>query len=194
MGEVESANSLIAVPSAPTLRDVYDEHFQFVWRSLRRLGIAEQDVKDVVQDVFMIVHRKLPEFRGESKLTTWLFGICMRVARDRRRLAHVRREVPSGDDLGERLSEDVVTDELERREAAGLLERILDEMPLEQRAVFTLFELEERRCEDIAELLGIPVGTVYSRLRLAREVFRRGVARRQAHERFQLGILGGQAP
>jgi RNA polymerase sigma-70 factor (ECF subfamily) len=181
------------VSPAPTLKQVYDEHFQFVWRVLRRLGIAEQDAKDVVQDVFIIVHRKLPEFRGEAKLTTWLFGICMRVARDRRRLAHVRREIATGDDLGDRIAEDVVTNEVERKEAVEVLERILNEMPLEQRAVFTLFELEEQRCEDIAELLEIPVGTVYSRLRLAREVFRRGIARRHARERFQLGMVGGQA-
>jgi RNA polymerase sigma-70 factor (ECF subfamily) len=182
------------VSVTPTLRDVYDEHFQFVWRSLRRLGVAEQDAKDVVQDVFIIVQRKLPEFRGESKLTTWLFGICMRVARDRRRLAHVRREVATGDDLGERLADEDVTGMLERRQAAAILERILDDMPLEQRAVFTLFELEEKRCEEIAELLQIPIGTVYSRLRLARGVFQRGIQRREARERFQLGMVGGQVP
>lgn len=180
---------------ALSLEQIYDAHFQFVWRVLRRLGVAAQDVRDAVQDVFVVVHRKLPEFRGEAKVTTWLFAICMRVASDRRRAAHVRREVPTEGELEPVRTDDAALElELERREAAMVLEQILDEMPLEQRAVFALFELEDERCEDIAELLGIPLGTVYSRLRLAREVFRKGVARRQARERFQLALMEGQAP
>ena len=70
-----------------TFKEVYDENFRFVWRSLRRLGVREGDVPDAVQDIFLIVHRKLGEFEGRSKVTTWLFGICLRVARDRRRAA-----------------------------------------------------------------------------------------------------------
>ena len=69
-----------------TFKEVYDEHFRFVWRSLRRLGVRESDVPDAVQDVFLVVHRRLAEFEGRSKVTTWLFGICFRVARDRRKL------------------------------------------------------------------------------------------------------------
>src|SRR5262245_19722044 len=76
-----------------SFKEVYDEHFRFVWRSLRRLGVPESDVADAVQDVFIVVHRRLGEFEGRSKVTTWLYGICYRVAHDRRRLAHVRRRV-----------------------------------------------------------------------------------------------------
>src|SRR5262245_65871367 len=75
-----------------TFREVYDEHFRFVWRSLRRLGVRESDVADAVQDVFVVVHRRLGDFEGRSKVTTWLYGICYRVAKDRRRVAYVRRE------------------------------------------------------------------------------------------------------
>src|SRR5688572_24262740 len=78
---------------ALSLRALYEEHFQFVWRSLRRLGVREADVPDAVQDVFLVVHRKLPEFEGRSKVTTWLFGIALRVARDRQKLAYTRRQV-----------------------------------------------------------------------------------------------------
>jgi RNA polymerase sigma-70 factor, ECF subfamily len=176
-------------PPTPTLEELYQAHFRFVWRVLRRLGVPAQDVQDAVQDVFLVVHRKLPEFRGEAKPSTWLFGICLRVASDRRRVAHLRREVPTDAELGVLEA----GSEVEQRDAVRVLERILDEMPYEQRVVFALFELEEMRCERIAELLSIPVGTVYSRLRLAREIFRRSVARRQARDGFRTGSAGGMS-
>src|SRR5512139_1550190 len=78
-------------------RRVYDEHLAFVWRSLRRLGVPEAAVKDAVQDVFVVVHRRLAEFEERAQVSTWLFRICMRTAKDYRRRAHVRREV-LGDD------------------------------------------------------------------------------------------------
>src|SRR6185436_2560973 len=139
-------------------KEVYDEHFRFVWRSLRRLGVPESDIADAVQDVFIVVHRRLDEFEGRSKVTTWLYGICYRVARDRRRLAHVRRRVDDDDGmLEERADEraDVAAD-AERKQGLELLEAILDEMPIEQRAVFTLFELDGMGGEAIAEMLEIP--------------------------------------
>ena len=68
-----------------TFEEAYRAHFAFVWRSLRRLGIREEDAADAAQEVFIVVHRKLPEFAGNSKLTTWLYGICFRVASERRR-------------------------------------------------------------------------------------------------------------
>ena len=68
-----------------TFEEAYRAHFAFVWRSLRRLGIREEDAADTAQEVFIVVHRKLPEFAGHSKLTTWLYGICFRVASERRR-------------------------------------------------------------------------------------------------------------
>jgi RNA polymerase sigma-70 factor (ECF subfamily) len=171
----------------PTFRHVYDEHFRFVWRSLRRLGVREADVADITQDVFLVVHRKLAEFEGRSKMTTWLFAICMRVARDHRRSAVVRREVAVSDSaLHER--EDSKVDlgaELEQRRRRELLERILEELPEEQRIVFSLFELEGLPGHEIAELLDVPTGTVHSRLRLAREGFRRAASRFEARDRFR---------
>jgi len=170
-----------------TFREVYEEHFRFVWRSLRRLGVRESDVPDAVQDVFIVVHRRLPEFEGRSKVTTWLFGICFRVARDRKKLAHVRRRADGDEPLLDTPDDRVdIAAEAERRQGLALLESILDEMPLEQRAVFTLFELEGMTGEDIAETLEIPVGTVYSRLRLAREVFKRAAARHNARDQFRV--------
>jgi RNA polymerase sigma-70 factor (ECF subfamily) len=172
--------------STPTFREVYDAHFRFVWRSLRRLGLREQEAEDALQEVFVVVHRKLGEFEGRSKITTWLFSICMRVAKDAKNRAHVRRHVPDAD-VGER-ADDTSTDpatQAELRERAAILESILESMPIEQRAVFSLYELDGMRGEDIAELCDVPLGTVYSRLRLAREHFQRAVARLDAKDRFR---------
>lgn len=175
-----------------TFKEVYDEQLRFVWRSLRRLGVRESDLADAVQDVFIVVHRRLSEFEGRAKVTTWLYGICYRVASERRRLAHVRRTVDDEAALAEHADPQVdVAAEAERRQGLALLEAILDEMPLEQRAVFTLFELEGTSGEAIAEALDTPLGTVYSRLRLAREQFRKSLARIQAKDRFRL-VSGGQ--
>src|SRR5689334_7613751 len=74
-------------------RALYDAHFDFVWRSLRRLGVREPDVLDLAQKVFLTAHLKLAEFEGRSRITTWLFAICQRVASDHRRSAPVRREI-----------------------------------------------------------------------------------------------------
>lgn len=174
-----------------TFGEVYAQHFRFVWRSLRRLGVPESDAPDGVQDVFLIVHRRLPEFEGRSKITTWLYSICFRVARDRRKLAHIRRRAHDDEPLLDCADDRTdVGAEAERRQALALLEVILDELPLEQRAVFTLFELDGMKGEEIAELLDVPLGTVHSRLRLARDAFRRAVARLNARDQFRLGGRG----
>jgi RNA polymerase sigma-70 factor (ECF subfamily) len=177
-----------------TLRAVYDEHFPFVWRSLRRLGVPESDVPDAAQEVFLVVHRKLGEFEGRAKLTTWLYAIVLRVAQDRRKKAFDRRRVDDEDAIT--TLEDGVdpSAQVEQRQRLALLERLLDELPLEQRAVFTLFELDAMSGESIAELLEIPLGTVYSRLRLAREAFAKSAARHRAREGFVGAASGARAP
>jgi RNA polymerase sigma-70 factor, ECF subfamily len=174
------------------IEQIYREHFPFVWKSLHRLGVPDRDLSDAAQDVFMIAYRKLDGFEGRSKMTTWLYGIALRVASDRRRSATARREVL--DSAPGATLADVSTDVsglIERRQARRLLEAILDELPLEQRAVFTAFELDQMSGEQIAELLAIPLGTVWSRLRLARETFRRSIHRLRARERAHLDETGG---
>ena len=150
--------------------ETYRAHFAFVWRSLRRLGIAEDDAADAAQDVFIIVHRKLPEFAGRSKLTTWLYGICFRVASERRRAVPrpLIGEQEAAAFIGRQADPGALA---EQRQGLALLERVLDRLPDEQRAVFCLFELEGMTGEEIAEALEIPLGTAYSRLRLARGAF-----------------------
>src|SRR5882672_4975937 len=153
-----------------TFEETYRAHFAFVWRNLRRLGVREEDAADAAQEVFIVVHRKLPEFAGHSKLTTWLYGICFRVASERRRARPqpVLGEQEAASFVGRPADPGATA---ERNQGLALLERVLDRIPDEQRAVFCLFELEGLTGDEIAESLEIPLGTVYSRLRLARAAF-----------------------
>ena len=161
-------------------RAFYDEHLALVWRTLFRLGVAEADLPDAVQEVFLVAFRKLPEFEGRSKLSTWLVGIAYRVASDRRQLAHVRREVGEGPALLAHRDQRPGPEELaERSEHVQLLDEILGELSPNQREVFVMFELEELSGKEIATIVGAPVKTVFSRLRLAREAFTDVVARRR---------------
>jgi len=163
-------------------RALYDAHFKLVWCALRRLGVREADVMDLTQKVFLTAYRKLETFEGRAQITTWLFGICQRLASDYRRSAPVRREVAT--DAAEleghtRAPEDASV-LLVARQRAELAEQILNKLPEAQRSVFVLFELEELSGPEIAQVLGISVGTVRSRLRLAREMFAREVKRLNA--------------
>lgn len=168
-----------------TLEEVYREHFRFVWRVLRRLGVPESDVQDATQDVFLVVHRKLATFEGRAQLRTWLFSICLGVARNRRRKPHARYEVASPAGLDEHADASADLDaQAQRRQRLAQLESLLDQIDLDQRLVFTLFELEGMTGEEISEMLSTPLGTVYSRLRQGREAFRQAIARARAAERF----------
>jgi RNA polymerase sigma-70 factor (ECF subfamily) len=160
---------------------IYRAHHDFVWRTLCRMGVNERDAPDASQKVFLIAHRNLPLFQGQSTLKTWLCGIALRVAADYRRSAVSRREVLVAEIPGDASSDADQHRKLEDRERIASLDAILSGLSLEQRKVFVLFELEELSGEEIAELLGVPEGTVRSRLRLARRAFSKLLADRQAH-------------
>jgi RNA polymerase sigma-70 factor (ECF subfamily) len=160
---------------------IHEAHADFVWCSLQRLGIRPADLDDVCQEVFIVVHKRLHTFDGSSLVTTWLFGIAMRVAAAHRRRAWFRRETPTAD-----LPDHDATppsarpDELyAARQARATLGRVLDSMDLEKRAVFVMFEIDELSSEAIAGILGVPVGTVWSRLSAARKQFQAKLARVQ---------------
>lgn len=165
----------------PAIEEVYDQHVDFVARTARALGVPAGAVDDVVQDVFLVVHRRLGEFEGRSTLKTWIAGIVLNVVRSHRRaFARDRGEVlpeepvdPSGKSPGELALE---------REALRILRRILDDMPEEQRTVFVLAEIEGLEVGEIAGALGLNVNTAHSRLRLARKHYERGVARVRARD------------
>ncbi|HEX7508700.1 MAG TPA: sigma-70 family RNA polymerase sigma factor [Polyangia bacterium] len=153
-------------------RGFYDEHVALVWRALFRLGVPKADLPDAVQEVFLVAYRKLPEFEGRSKSSTWLVGICFRVASDRRRLAHVRREVGDANALLGCGDDRPGADQLmEQQERAQVLDEILALLRPEQREVFVMFELEDLSGKEIAAIVGAPIKTVFSRLRLARAAF-----------------------
>lgn len=161
------------------MREVFDVHAPFVWRTLRHLGIPERDIEDVCQEVFVTVHRKLEGFEGRSTLKTWLYGICVRTASDHRRRAHVRREQPVSE-LPIMVSEPNQFDEVARGEIRGTLNAILDELDEDKRTVFVLHEIEELPMKQIAEILGCPLQTAYSRLHAARKLLTLALDRRKA--------------
>jgi RNA polymerase sigma-70 factor (ECF subfamily) len=166
--------------SSMSFRAFYDEHVALVWRTLFRLGTAKADLPDAVQEVFLVAFRKLPEFEGRSKASTWLVGICYRVVSDRRRMAHVRREIGHEGAVLLQRDERPGPDEMaERRERVELLDELLARLRPEQREVFVMFELGELSGKEIAAIVGAPLKTVFSRLRLAREAFSAALASRR---------------
>jgi RNA polymerase sigma-70 factor (ECF subfamily) len=186
---VDSAVALLALPIlraepavTPSFEAVYEEHFAFVWRSLRRLGVPDRSLDDGAQDVFIVVHRRLGDFEGRSSLRSWLFAIARRVAHDhRRRIGRKERteELPEAvaDPRGATPAHDA-----ERAEAVRVLHEILGGLDDDKREVFVLAELEQMTVPEIADAIGANVNTVYSRLRAARQGFEAAVARRLARQ------------
>lgn len=166
-GVVRASAPPVDEPAPPTLDDLYRAHADFVWRAVLRMGIAESAAEDAVHEVFLVVRRKLPEFRGDAAPTTWLYaiarGVCANLrrkhARAERRLELVTPPAPAPD------PEDAAS----RSNAAALVARFLAELPPEQREVFVLSDIEGMAGPDVAAALKIPLGTAYSRLRLARK-------------------------
>jgi RNA polymerase sigma-70 factor (ECF subfamily) len=152
---------------APDLTALFREHAPYVWRVLRRLGVREADIEDVCQEVFVVVHRKLGDFAGRSSVKTWIYGIAVRTASDYRRRAGHRREVAT-DTPPEELSRDDPHDALVARRARTTLDALLAQLDEDKRAVFVLYEIEELSMADVAEALGCPLQTAYSRLHAAR--------------------------
>ena len=151
----------------PAFREIYEQYGAFIWRVVRRLGVRPADLEDVCQEVFVIVHRKLPGFAHRSSLRTWLYGIAVRCASDHRRRAHVRREVVA-EAAAQPSLEAPQPAEIARSQARAALDAIVDALDDDKREVFVLIEIEQMSAPDVAGVIGIPVNTVYSRLRLAR--------------------------
>ncbi len=154
-------------PAAPEIGAIFDEHFDYVWNTLRRLGVREPDIEDLSHEVFLKVHSRLVDYDATRPMRPWLFGFAYRVAADHRRLARHRLEV-----LGAPVEAvDPVRPPDERiaaEEDRALLEAALAELDLDRRAVLVMHDVDEVPVPAIARELGIPVNTAYSRLRLAR--------------------------
>lgn len=158
----------------PSSKDLIQASVARVWRSLRYLGVADQDLADASQEVFLVVHRRLPEFRGDSTFETWLFGICVGVARNavRRKQTQRRRfsALKEDDDVPR---ESTIEARIDLERARDRLRSALDQLSAEQREVFVLHEIEELDMRAVARTLRCPLFTAYSRLRRARQALSR---------------------
>jgi RNA polymerase sigma-70 factor (ECF subfamily) len=167
----------VSTPTAPDPQPldfarVYEAEFDFVWRSLRLLGVEPEAVEDAVQDVFSVVARRLGEFEGRSAVRTWLFAILQRVAANqrRRRRRKQRPLTPLDDDVPSQLPTQHA--HLEAAQSIDTVQRFCDSLEADWRAVFVLSLLEELPAPEVSQALGIPVNTVYSRVRQLREGLR----------------------
>jgi RNA polymerase sigma-70 factor, ECF subfamily len=155
-----------AEPSPP-IRELVREHSAFVWRSLRNLGIRDADLEDMLQEVFLVVHRRSGEYEERNRQRAWIYSICKRVAMAQRRKVTRRREDISAD-VPEERAPATQLQSLEQREALALGHRLLSLLTAEQREIFMLYEVEQLPMAEIAAALGCPLQTAYSRLHAAR--------------------------
>jgi RNA polymerase sigma-70 factor (ECF subfamily) len=166
-------------PRVSTFDDVYGAHAGFVWRVLRGMGVTEGQVEDAVQDVFMVVHRRLADFDGIGSVKTWLFHIAYRTACAYRRKLRRANEHDPFDDRVEAPTR-TPAEEVERRETLSIVADLLDGLDDDKRAVLVLADIEEMTAPEIAVVTGTPLNTVYTRLRRARSELSHALrARRQ---------------
>ena len=169
----------------PTFAQIYDATFPFIWRTVRRLGVDESAVDDVTQDVFVTVYRRLDDFEMRCAPKTWVFGIAMGIVRNYRRS---RRRKDAAVPLATHVvSAELVADggadpmeQASRAEAGRIVHQLLDQMDEEKAVVFVMAELEGMTVPEIADLVGINVNTIYSRLRAARKDFDQALSRMRA--------------
>jgi RNA polymerase sigma-70 factor, ECF subfamily len=175
--------TLPAVSADRRVAELVRQYYDFVWRSLRRLGVRDGDADDAAQHVFLIAARKLDAIRQGCE-SSYLYQTALRIASDYRRSKKRRTETDFLDQLdGPEPSDSCPTmDELlDMRRARAQLDAILDSMPMDLRAVFVLHELDQSTMADIAALLAVPSGTVASRLRRARKLFFETLERQLGH-------------
>ena len=157
------------IPAPMAFAQIYKEHAPYVSNCLRRFGIAASDLDDVTQEVFLVVHDRMDEFdRDRATMRSWLYGIC------RRKAANVRRKRQRADARMVRMppKRQFITEaELRRREAGHLVDRFLRQLDRERGEVFALIDVQGRSAPEVAEWLELPVNTIYSRLRAARQRF-----------------------
>jgi RNA polymerase sigma-70 factor (ECF subfamily) len=161
---------------APDMGAFFDENFTYVWNTLRRFGVRDADLEDLVQEVFLKVHVRSADYDASRAIRPWLFGFAYRVASDYRRLARHRIVAPR--EPAEVVDPARPADErIEAEEERALVETALAAVEIDRRAVFVLHDIHEVPVPEVAETLGIPLNTAYSRLRIAREEFATAVKR-----------------
>ena len=175
-----------AVAEVPPFEAIFQQYFEFVWSSAKRLGVSSASTDDVVQEIFMVIHAKLHTLRQPQSLRSWIYGIARRTVSDHHRSQRTRSAA------GAALAEEA---ELLRpaspspealsgqNDQVKLLWSLLENLEAPKREVFVLAELEEMTAPEIAEALDIPLNTAYSRLRAARQAFEESLARRAARDK-----------
>lgn len=170
--------------ACPGLAEVFDAHAAYVGRTLTCLGVRDRELADAIQEVFLVVHRRLGELEEPAALRRWLYAICLRKAMTFRRRAARRRE-DAVSDPPEAKSELTPHEDLERARALAVALEILDELDDDKRAVFVLYEVEQLPMSEVAEAVGCPLQTAYSRLYAARRDVERRLTRLRARGRVE---------
>jgi RNA polymerase sigma-70 factor (ECF subfamily) len=169
----------------PPFRAIYDDYFEFVWTSTRRLGVPVDAVDDVVQEIFVVVNARLSTVEQPASLRSWIYGVARRTVSTYHRARRVRGASESHDPFEDGASPmqpspldlTVLSDEIR------LLWRLLGELGPLKREVFVLAELEEMTMPEIAEAIVVPLNTAYSRLRVARQEFNEALGRYEAQQK-----------
>lgn len=193
---VEAAADLSATAArgAPDFDRLFQSECSYVFHSLRRLGVHERDLEDVAHEVFLVIHKKLPEYDPSRPLRPWIFAFAFRFASDYRRLARHRREQIRDDDHEPPDSGPDVGERIDAERSRKLVLEALEVLDLDKRAVFVMHEIDGTPIPAVAVALGIPVNTAYSRLRLAREAFTAQVKRLRLRSAGTRPRAGREAP
>ncbi len=178
------AESRASRSPVPSFAAVYQEYFDFVWSSVRRMGVRPEATDDVVQEVFIVVHSRLHTLEQPEALRSWIYGIVRRTVSTHRRAQRTR------DALGVRFAVEAESlrsqpptplEHSEQTNALSVLTALLSELDDAKREVFELVEVEELSVPEVAHMLDIPLNTAYSRLRAARQAFEAALQRRAEH-------------
>jgi RNA polymerase sigma-70 factor (ECF subfamily) len=174
----------VAVAARPALPQIYEQCFGYVWTCLKRLGVWERDLEDAVHDVFIVVHRRLPDYDPSRPLKPWLAGIATRVASEFRRRAQHRKEVIVDEDMPEPTATPsrgvpAADAALHAKERRDLVLKALERLDFDRRSVLVLHDIEGHAMPEVAAVLDVNINTLYARLRAARQDFAAAVAELQ---------------
>ncbi len=177
---LEGPHSASSDDTEGRFRAIFDENADRVWRTLISLGVSEESVDDALQDVFLIVHQELATFEGRSLLSTWIYSITYRVAQNHRRKSNRHRH----DEVDSNVRSSTLDplEQVSQSQATRFVDQFCRSLEASQRDVFVLCVLEEHTAPQAAALLGVPLNTVYSRIRNTRARFRAELMRLRAEE------------
>ena len=162
--------------------NIYRQYFDFVWSSVRRLGVSPAATDDVVQEVFIVIHSRLHTLEKSEALRSWIYSVIRRTVSNyhRSRRAKDASGIVLASEPDARPLPRTPFDLAEQNDQVKLLFGVLEELDEPKREVFTMAELDELTVPEIAEILEIPLNTAYSRLRAARQAFDEALVRHSA--------------